>query len=78
MSYDELAQEMWKREGALEHLQAKAEMARRTERPLHARISYHRSNSCRIVSSLGAPDLSQQMSPLILLRDVPTATVLMD
>jgi hypothetical protein len=30
MSYDELAQEMWKREDSLEHLQAKAEMARRT------------------------------------------------
>ncbi len=29
MSYDELAQEMWKREASLEHLQAKAEMARR-------------------------------------------------
>jgi hypothetical protein len=29
MSYDELAQEMWKREDSLPHLQAKAEMARR-------------------------------------------------
>jgi hypothetical protein len=30
MSYGELAQEMWKREGSLEHLQAKSEMARRS------------------------------------------------
>ena len=29
MSYDELAQEMWKHENSLEHLQAKAKMARR-------------------------------------------------
>ena len=28
MSYPELAQEMWKREDSLEHLMAKAEMAR--------------------------------------------------
>jgi len=37
MTYDELVQEMWKREDSLEHLQAKAEMARRAA--LQARLN---------------------------------------
>ena len=52
MSYDELAQEMWKREDSLDHLQAKAEMARRAA--LQARQNGHYMLASVIIAAIAA------------------------
>jgi hypothetical protein len=60
MSYAELAQEMWKREDSLEHLMAKAEMARRAA--VQARFNGYCMLASFIIAAIAATAFSAYLA----------------